>query len=155
MPYYYYEDADGDQVACLARRLLSVDLAPMSPAQRLMPVLAIKGKPELRWAAFQSLAGKPLAGPGRRWRFRPRLPPLHSRDRVGGSAACPAAAPVVAPTTPPAEPEPAAAAPAAAAVDAELDALLASLNAPAPTGPPPAAGEPELDPGLAALLADL
>jgi type VI secretion system ImpC/EvpB family protein len=164
MPYYFFEDADGDQVALpCTERLLSVDLASHVAAQRLMPVISIKGKPEVRLGSFQSLAGKPLAGP---W-----APVAISPTAVAAAPAAiaSAAAPVEQPAAPAAQSEaapiakaePAAVAapppnPEAAAVDDELDALLASLSAPSSeAGPPPAEGEAELDPGLAALLADL
>jgi type VI secretion system protein ImpC len=157
MPYYYYEDADGDQTALpCTERQLSVDTAAHVTAQRFMPVLAIKGRPEVRLGSFQSLAGKPLAGLWAPITIAPAAPP----------APVPAAAPVAAPapSTPPAPaeaaPAPSEPAPpateAAASADAELDALLASLSAPAEAAPAAAPGaEPAIDPDLAALLADL
>jgi type VI secretion system protein ImpC len=163
MPYYYFEDADGDQVALpCTERMLSVDLAAHVTAQRFMPVLAIKGKPEVRLGSFQSLTGKPLAGP---WA------PLTVAPTPASGVASPAAAePAPEPAAPIAE-EAAAAAPdvaaveaapveaapaaEASAVDAELDSLLASLAAPAEGAGEATAMDAELDPGLAALLADL
>jgi type VI secretion system protein ImpC len=163
MPYYYYEDADGDKVALPStERLLSVDLAAHVTAQRFMPVLSIKGRPEVRLASFQSLAGKQLAG-------------FWAPVTIAPSAAAPAGASAPVPSPVEAQPAPAVsgtietpAAPAAAepapapaaeasSADAELDALLASLGE---SSEPAAAsgdggGEAELDPGLAALLADL
>jgi type VI secretion system protein ImpC len=154
MPYYYYEDAEGDQTALpCTERQLSVDTAAHVTAQRFMPVLAIKGRPEVRLGSFQSLAGKPLAG---LWA------PITIAPAPAAAAPAPAA-PAPAPEAPApaaAAPAPAEAAPppaeAAAAADAELDALLASLSAPAEAAPAPAGGEaPAIDPDLAALLADL
>ena len=73
MPYFFYEDADGDQVALpCTERLLNVDLAAHVTAQGFLPVLAIKGKPEVRLGSFQSLTGKPL------WNF-------HSGGRVSSN----------------------------------------------------------------------
>ncbi len=162
MPYYYYEDADGDQVALpCTERLLSVDAAAHVTAQHFMPIVAIKGRPEVRLGSFQSLAGKPLAG---LWA------PVTVAPAAAPAAATPPAAPI--PAAP--QPQPAAAIPAAveplpaaktaapvaasaapaepAAADAELDALLASLGAPDTA---PAADAAAIDPDLAALLADL
>jgi type VI secretion system ImpC/EvpB family protein/type VI secretion system ImpB/VipA family protein len=158
MPYYYYEDADGDQVALpCTERLLSVDVAAHVTAQHFMPIVAIKGRPEVRLGSFQSLAGKPLAG-------------LWAPVTIAPAAAAPAAAAAPIPAAPqPAEPTPVAATvaeptpeapapvesatPAATpAADAELDALLASLGA---ADAAPAGDAAAIDPDLAALLADL
>jgi type VI secretion system ImpB/VipA family protein len=176
MPYTYYTDPDGDQVALpCTERLLSVDLAAHVTAQRFMPVVSIRGRPEVRLGSFQSLAGRPLAGPWApvavNWSSSPSAPP------AAAPAPAPVAAPIAAPTPAPvaaapvaAPAAPAAPAPAAAEVqppaeapasetaassaDAELDALLASLNS-LGSEPAPSAGSDEMDPGLAALLADL
>ncbi|MDX1948744.1 MAG: type VI secretion system contractile sheath large subunit [Pirellulaceae bacterium] len=149
MPYYYFTDADGDQVALpCTERLVSVDLSTHVTKQCFMPILAIKGKPEVRLGGFQSLLGKPLAGP---W-----APVVITPSGVAAPAAAPAAE-----AAPAAVEAPAPAPEAAAAADAELDALLASLGggdtAPAPAAAPAAdaGGAEEMDPALAALLADL
>jgi type VI secretion system protein ImpC len=164
MPYYYYEDADGDQVALpCTERLLSVDLAAHVTKQRFMPVLAIKGKPEVRLGSFQSLAGKPIAGPWAPVAIGPTAAPAAAPTPVvvgevpEATAAAPASAPESTIPEAAAMPEqPAPAPPAeAASADAELDALLASLGAADAAPAAPAEGEAELDPGLAALLADL
>jgi type VI secretion system protein ImpC len=155
MPYYYYEDADGDKVALpCTERLLSIDLASHVAAQRFMPVLTIKGRPEVRLGSFQSLTGKQLAGfwapvavgPAAPAAVTPPAPPMAEvpvAPAVSGVVETPA--PAQAPTA------------EAATADAELDALLASLAAPAEAAAsaPAAEGEAELDPALAALLADL
>jgi type VI secretion system protein ImpC len=160
MPYYYYEDADGDQVALpCTERLLSVDLAAHVTKQRFMPVLAIKGKPEVRLGSFQSLAGKPIAGPWAALVIAPAAAPAAAPAPVAvgeipeATAAAPASAPEATVPEPAAEAPPAPA--EAASADAELDALLASLGSSEPAADAPAGGEAELDPGLAALLADL
>jgi type VI secretion system protein ImpC len=177
MPFYFYEDADGDQVALpCTERLLSVDLASHVTAQRFIPVVAIKGKPEVRLGSFQSLAGKPLAGPWAPVVITAPPPavapaaeapvvPIADSPAPVAAASEPAVQPSAAPAaelpgpTPVAAAEAAAPAPVAeadaAALDADLAALLASLDT--GTGSDGAA-EPaseELDPGLAALLADL
>lgn len=163
MPYYFYEDADGDQIALpCTERLVNVQTAERVAAQRFIPALAIKGRNEVRLGGFQSLAGKPLAGP---WA------PVEIAAEGEVTAAPPPPAPAAPQAASPAEEEPVvAAAPApeapaspaetavaeeaAANADAELDALLASLSADEPAAAP-AEGSGELDPDLAALLADL
>ncbi|MCE9607510.1 MAG: type VI secretion system contractile sheath large subunit [Planctomycetia bacterium] len=152
MPYYYYTDSDGDQVALpCTDRLLSEALCQHVTGQGFMPLVSIKGRPEVRLASFQSLAGKTIFGP---WSSEQITP--SSMSTSGG------AKPAVAGSAKQAEPEPApveeSAAPAvsaaeAASADAELDALLASLGSSDPA--PAAAGGDEIDPELAALLADL
>ena len=176
MPFYYFEDADGDQVSLpCTERLLSVDLASHVTAQRFMPVVAIKGNPEVRLASFQSLASKPLAGPWAPVVIVPPAPaapvaaPVAAASPPEAFAAPEVATPEAAPQPVAETPEPAVAAdaPAAAtepapmseaesaALDADLAALLSSLDTgDASAGEAPAAEE-ELDPGLAALLADL
>jgi type VI secretion system ImpC/EvpB family protein/type VI secretion system ImpB/VipA family protein len=156
MPYFVFEDAEGEQVALpCTERLLSVDLAAHVSGQRFMPILGIKGRPEVRLGSFQSLTGKPLAGPWAPLTIAPSAAPA-------APAAAPTPAPAPAQEAPPPAPaaeQPAPAAPAAeaapAAADAELDALLASLGSGPETPAAPAGGEEQLDPGLAALLADL
>lgn len=159
MPYYFYEDQDGDQVALpCTERLVNVATAEWMAKQRFIPVLALKGKNEVRLGGFQSLSGKAVAGP---WA------PVTINFVTGAVTAAPpppapvaaAPAPAAAPTPPPAAAAPAAPAedPAAAAAsaDAELDALLASLSAPDPAPPAASGGDDAIDPELAALLADL
>ncbi|MFO0867813.1 MAG: type VI secretion system contractile sheath large subunit [Pirellulales bacterium] len=153
LPYYYYTDADGDQIALpCTDRLLSEALCMHVTSLGIMPLVALKGRAEVRLASFQSLAGRPLLGP---W----------SSEQVAVStSATPTSAPAAAPpaSAPEAAPAPAAAAApaetpaeAAAAADSELDALLASLGG--GESPPPAAegADAGIDPDLAALLADL
>jgi type VI secretion system protein ImpC len=163
MPYYYYEDPDGDQVALpCTERLLSVDLASHVSRQGFIPVLAIRGKPEVRLGSFQSLAGKSLAGPWAPVNIAPTsaAPPPPAAAPLTALPAEPAPVAIIG-TPPPAPPPESEAAPAAApasasdasSADAELDALLASLSSPAEPETP--SSEEALDPGLAALLADL
>jgi type VI secretion system protein ImpC len=162
MPYHWYTDDDGDQVAlpCTSRQL-GVRTAANVTRQRFMPLLSIQGRPDVRLGSFQSLRGTLLAGP---W----------AQAEIAGSAA-PAAAPKASAPAPSAEPSagtgddeldamlagleglgteeaaPAAAVAPAEAADPELDALLAGLEE-AAAAPPPDDG---VDPDLAALLADL
>lgn len=181
IPFYYYTDPDGDQIALpCTERMLSSKMAELVSKHRFMPLLSMKGRPEVRLAGFGSLAGGPLAGP---WQPVTRSSPP-SPPRVAEAKAKPSepvepspaleetAQESVATTEETAEPvepveatpEPAApAAPAAAAsgTDAELDKLLASLSEePKPEPAQADAGgeasaEPEIDPELAKLLKEL
>jgi type VI secretion system ImpC/EvpB family protein/type VI secretion system ImpB/VipA family protein len=167
MPYFVHEDDDGDQVAFpCTERLLTIDQAAHVSSQGFMPVLAIKGKPEVRLGSFQSLTARSLAGP---W-----APVTLTSSQAPAPAAATQAAPAAvaaAPTTevapspepaaetarpPAAESETPAPQPTAESIDADLDALLSSLDPPG-EATPAATGqvEPELDADLAALLADL
>lgn len=180
MAYYIYYDADGEPIALpCTERMYSERQAVQVSNYRVMPVVSIRGRPEVRLASFNSLAGTPLAG---FWA------PVTERSPDAGavSAPAPAEAPPVAVLAPMAaqaieaepdadaamaafladlggpapapapepeaeqEPEPEPAPQAEAPADDDLDALLASLN------PPPAETAPdetELD--LDALLASL
>jgi len=159
MPYYYFTDADGDQVALpCTDRLLSESLSAHVSSQGLIPLLSIKGRAEVRLASFQSPAGKPILGP---WSTEHVTPSAGSASAAPATAAAPAAAAVAEPAAAPVA-EAAPAEEAAAAVesaDAELDALLASLGAeePPPTPAAPAGTDDAaaMDAELAALLADL
>lgn len=165
LPYYYYTDSDGDQIALpCTDRLLSEKLAGHVRAQGFMPLLSLKGRAEVRLGGLLGLTGQPLAG---RWCDPSSLPaptPGTAAPVKGFAAPAPAPAPSAVAASADAELDalladlggaPAApAAPAAAApnADAELDALLAGLGG----GDAPAASDPNaMDPGLAALLADL
>ena len=64
VPFYYYSDADGDQVALPStERNISEPVAVHIMSQNFMPVIAIRGRPEVRLGSFQSLSGALLAGP--------------------------------------------------------------------------------------------
>ncbi len=166
LPFYYYTDDDGDQVALpCTNRLLSERLAAYVSSQNFTPILAIKGRPEARLGGFKALSGQPLAGP-----WAPLAVPA-----AGTTAPQPAAAAATPPaeTTPAAEETPAqdddldamladlgsdsssaedASAPAEDDSDAELDALLADLGGDDATE---SDDDDDMDPELAALLADL
>ena len=63
MPFHYYTDSDGDQVPLpCTERLLTERKSAHVVAQSFMPVLSIRGRPEVRLGSFQSLAGLELAG---------------------------------------------------------------------------------------------
>jgi hypothetical protein len=159
MPYYVYVDPDGDQVALpCTERLWSERQAVQVSSYRVMPLLTIRGRPEVRLGGFTSLAGGPVAGlwgkidvaqpAGAAPAAAPEEPLPDIDALLAGlnapveSAAAEAAG--EAEVAPPAE-----AAPAAEA-DADLDALLASLSAEAPP-----AAEDATEPDLDALLASL
>jgi type VI secretion system ImpC/EvpB family protein/type VI secretion system ImpB/VipA family protein len=147
MPFYCYEDADGDQTALpCTERYITTRVQEGLAKQGFLPMLAVKNSPEVRVGAFRSVAGGELAG----WWVATPPPP---------AAKAPEPDPEPEPA-PEAEPEPAAAsestqttettaAPAAEADsgsgDAELDALLQSVAAEAEPPPPPAEGEVDAD----------
>ena len=140
MPYYVFAPPGRDQVALpCTERLWSERQVAAASAYHVMPVVSLKGRPEIRLAGTASVAGPTLAGP---W----------APVAMSGATA-PADEP--APHAPEPLPEPAATAEAPEATppaeeDIDLDALLASLSAEAP---PAAEGETEVD--LDALLASL
>jgi type VI secretion system protein ImpC len=164
IPYYVYVDTEGEQIALPCTERLYTERQAVQVGQyRVMPLLSIRGRPELRLGGFSSVAGSPLAG---FWA------PVEIKLK-------PAAAPVAPPPPPPpvvaaepeaaphaeVEPEPAqevtAEEPAAQADASEdLDKLLASLGADAPQEPaaeaeaPEAAPEDDLDKLLASLNAE-
>ena len=64
MPLYYYTDKDGDQIALpCTERLASEAVAAHVANQGFMPVLWMRGRPEVRLGSMQSLRGENLAGP--------------------------------------------------------------------------------------------
>ena len=63
LPFYYYTDKDGDQIALpCTERLVTTRVASLLTDMGFMPVLAVKGSPEVRLVGFHSLAGRELAG---------------------------------------------------------------------------------------------
>jgi hypothetical protein len=65
MPYYFYVDDDGDQTALpCTERLTNERVAARIGRERFIPLLSIKGRPEIRLGSFMSLAGCPIVG---RW----------------------------------------------------------------------------------------
>jgi type VI secretion system protein ImpC len=172
LPVYVYHDTDGEQIALpCTERLFTEKVAGQIASTGVNPVVAMRGRPEVRVGGFLALSGAPLAG---RWN------PVEVK-LDGVSAAAPTAAPEpkaqavpdpvpepeAAPAEEPAAEEPVAEAaeePAAEAAPAEdplaglddLDALLASLNTDAAPAEAPAADAPDaMDADLDALLASL
>ena len=162
MPFYYYTDSDGDQTALpCTERMLSSKMADLVSKLRFMPMLSIKGQPEVRLGGFGALTGGVLAGS---WK-----PVTESSPEPATEAEAPAEektdtteeASAESAETPSEEAaEPTAEAPAS---DPELDKLLAELN-PEPAAeeakteeaaPAATEGEPEMDPELAKLLKEL
>jgi type VI secretion system protein ImpC len=65
MPLVWYRDADGEPVAVPCTEvLLTEQLAMRAVEEAWMPVLAMKGRPEVRLAGFRSLAGGALGAGG-------------------------------------------------------------------------------------------
>jgi type VI secretion system protein ImpC len=152
MSYYVYTDTDGEQIALpCTERLYTERQAVQVANYRVMPLLSIRGRPEVRLGGFASLAGTPLAG----FWGAPVLKPSPAAAATPAPAPAPAAPP--AEEAPPVEAAPAVEAAAeapAAAAEQDLDALLAGLDAGAPAaGEPEAAAAPADD--LDALLASL
>ena len=64
VPFYYYTDPDGDQIALPStERMVSEPTAVRIMSQNFMPVLPIRGRSEVRLGSFDSLGGALLAGP--------------------------------------------------------------------------------------------
>jgi len=159
LPFYFQTDQDGDQVALPCTELLLTSrTASELQAQGFMPVLAIKGSPEIRLGGFNSIAGTVLAGwwaPPTPRAVPPQAPPPAQEE---APAAPPPAADSNASPPPPAEPVPEN---AAAGLEG-LDSLLADLASAAPPAESPTPPSPTADAapddglgGLDALLADL
>jgi type VI secretion system protein ImpC len=148
MPYYVYAGPDGEQVALpCTERLYTEREAAQVATYRVMPLVSLRGRPEVRLGGFTSLAGAALAGfwaPVKLTAPEPAPAPATVQDRP--EPAAPAVAEAPAPVA-----ERAAADAAGTAAD-NLDALLASLDAPSP---PPTAAAAEATDELDALLAGL
>ncbi len=173
MPYYVYTAPDGDQVALpCTERLYSERQAAQVAAYRVMPLVSLRGRPEVRLGGFTSLAGSTIAGTwapvaiaaaGSAAPEPPKAAPAETAEpEVSAQPTTEAPAAEAAPDldallaslgtteTPQPASEPAAAPTEAAPAADDLDALLASLNA----EPPPAAPD-STEPDLDALLASL
>ncbi len=151
MPYYFYTDKDGDQVALpCTERLLNVRTAGEVSSAGFIPVLSILNRNEVKLGSFQSFSGRTLAGP---WpgKVEQQLPPVAQKPQ-----------PVPAASDSPAD----SGSTGSSGGDADLDALLAGLGASddssaasgsGDSGDASASGSSEdaMDPELAALLADL
>ncbi len=126
VPFYYYTDDEGDQIALPStERLVPESIAAHIMSQNFMPVLCIRGRPEIRLGSFQSLAGNDLAGP-----WSPLAVEPDEKLEVSAAADVPRTEPLT----------------------VDLDALLAGLATEKSVSPE---DNPDIDPDLAALLADL
>jgi len=113
LPVYVYRDPDGDQVALpCTERLLTERQAAAVAGTGVIPVVSMRGRPEVRIGGMSSLAGTALAG---RWA------PVDVTPKVR-----PAAPPPPIPVASPDEDDSASAAEEAQA-EADLDALMAGL----------------------------
>jgi type VI secretion system protein ImpC len=150
IPFYYYNDAYGDQTALpCTERLINVAAAQYATAKGFVPLLSMAGRAEVRLGGLNAISGVSLAGPWAPVTF----------DGLGQ------AVPAVSSSTEewkPQEPKQQETTPVAPLADSpatsegvdELDALLASLES--SDSPAPAASDSsDMDPDLAALLADL
>ena len=130
-------------------RLLTARQSAEAAGRGVMPLLAILGKPEIRLGCWDSYAGGTVAGP---WQ------PAPITAKKAEAKPSPAAAPADSSGDEPASETPAETpaddTPKEESSDAELDALLASLDTEEKKEGEAAATE-EMDPELAALLADL
>lgn len=130
MPYYVYVAPDGDQVALpCTERLWSERQVARTAEYHVMPVVSLRGRPEIRLAGFASLAGTMIAG---RW--------------APADTATPAAEPAI-------EPDADDDAATTAESDTDLDALLVGLDTPAEESTSDPASDEDTD--LDALLASI
>ncbi|HEX5327811.1 MAG TPA: type VI secretion system contractile sheath large subunit [Acetobacteraceae bacterium] len=152
IPYYVYVDTDGEQIALPCTERLYTERQAVELGQyRVMPLLSLRGRPELRLGGFTSLAGTPLAGFWAPVEIKPAPEPAKAPEPA---AKAPEPEPVAAEPEPVPDPEPAAAGePEPAAPETEV----AGAAQPEPAPPPeePAAAEPAEAPDLDALLAGL
>lgn len=155
IPFYYYTDQHGDQVALpCTERLVGERLAKNVSHQRFIPVLSMKGSNDVRLGGLGSLAGKSLAG---WWDAIPD-------DQRTAAVSVPSGGVSLAPAPAAKESSVTASEPAASDGLDDLDDLLADLDAPAE---PAAASTPNETPApsddeaagglddLDSLLADL
>jgi len=149
MPYYVYADEDGESIPLpCTERLLTERKAVQIHAFGFMPVLAMKGRPEVRLGGFLSVGGQPLAGS-----WTGAAPPSAAAPSGTGTGTSHGDTPVAtAADTESASgaPDPVSMPSTAPGRDAELDALLAGLD-----DGPPAVPSGGMDPELEAMLKDL
>ena len=163
IPYYVYTDTDGEQVALPCTERLYTERQAVAVSQyKVMPLLSIRGRPEVRLAGFASQAGSPLAGFWAPVDIKPPAAKVTSAP-VAAPAADEAVPEPVAASEPAAEPVVAAAQDADAAATAtpadegaseDLDALIKGLEEPAAGATAAPAAEPAAE-DLDALLASL
>ncbi len=79
MPFHYVTDRHGDQVAlpCTERNLTTLKMEQVI-SRGLMPLVAPRGRDEVRLASFQSLAGAEILG---QWSSAPRPAPSSAERR--------------------------------------------------------------------------
>lgn len=171
LPLYYYTDNDGDQIALpCTERLASEAVAGHITSQSFMPVLWMRGRPEVRLGSFVSLAGTELAGPWAPVEIAPdQVAAAAPQPQPSAAATSPAASepPAAQPQVPDssqesveeaaAQPPSTASAPAEEEAD-DLDALLGSLEGDSAAAPTAASTEGESedsDDDLDALLASI
>ncbi|MEQ1824359.1 MAG: type VI secretion system contractile sheath large subunit [Pirellula sp.] len=148
IPFYYYNDEHGDQVALpCTERLVNVRTAQHVTSQGVIPALSIQGRSEIRLGGMHSVFGAPLAGP---W-----APVSIQAETALAPMEAPIAIPAPLPSevAVPAEDTLANAPVAEPSMESdELDSLLASLDDSSGVSN---ASSSEMDSDLAALLADL
>lgn len=151
IPFHYVTDPHGDQIALpCTERLVTLEKASDTIARGLIPVLAVKGRDEVRLGTVQSLSGQLVSG---RWSDasaaddEAETGPTRTSSLPQGWEVEPAPA-AARPADPAAAPAASGAAPAATMDD--LDALLAGFgDTAAPINPD------SIDADLAALLEGL
>jgi type VI secretion system protein ImpC len=149
LPFYYYNDAYGDQTALpCTERNVNVSAAQHVTAQGFIPLIALKGRQEVRIGGMHSIAGAPISGP---WAPKTFEATVAQAEMPASQMGVPADTEA---WQPPPAAEPAAEVPAAPEPEDDLDALLASLdsNDSTPTTSESGTG---IDPDLEAMLADL
>ncbi len=157
MAYYVYYDTDGEQTALpCTERMFTEKQAVGVINYGVMPLLSLRGRPEVRLGGFGSLAGAPLAGFWNPADVTLKPTPLPTPLPATSSASESSAPPPAASTAPVAVQDvPASEAPAPADDPTpDLDALLASLDAPAEPAPESVAADADLDALLASLSAE-
>ncbi len=141
MPFYCYTDAYGDQAALpCTERVVTERVALQLVSEGFLPVLSIKGQPEVRLGSFASLGGPMLAGP-----WAPLEIDLVAEDDGGVESGDADVLDESNDSSDDVEEDES---------DDELEALLAGLDAEDEENEDEE-NEDEMDPGLAALLADL
>src|SRR4051812_12034323 len=132
MPFYYYTDSDGDQTALpCTERMLSSKMAELVAKHRFMPMLSIKGRPEVRLGGFTSLADTQLAGswqPVTGSSPEAAAPPVEEEAPAAEEPAQESSDIATEATDDSAAEAPAESAEASSGADPELDKLLATLN---------------------------
>jgi type VI secretion system protein ImpC len=171
LPFHFFVDADGDQVALpCTERLINADTAARLRREGIVALMAHKGQPELRLAGLDAVGGQALALQG--------MPKTTARvgvttaisSRVGPKEAAAAAAPAAdeetGGDTVDAGGDDGRSGSSDSSSDASLDDLLASLGGDDSTGEStegtesssedaPAGDDAGMDPELAALLKSL